>query len=273
MANILGKLRKWLDGDDGTERLASTGDLVAKNPAESFVVNLAREVEKAMMREMFTPPGGPAYIPREYIVYLSKDDDLAWRGDKRKGLQQGLHHVLSQRAMVVLGNKPAQTASFSIEIRTDDVLNAGEFRVQPVWDSETAKTIVKARPTKPIDKAPEAVSELTTVRPRKTLFSIEVRRGHELVRTADFSKNIVSIGRGSSQTTVDLKLDGDPEISRQQATIQFEDGKFTVTADGTNPIAIDGIELEKGDTADAEPGSMIEVGVYQLQLKLPEVIS
>ena len=64
---------------------------------EEFLVKIAREVEAAMQREMFTPPGGPTYIPREYIVYLSAEDDKDWQGDKRRGLEQGLFHVLSER--------------------------------------------------------------------------------------------------------------------------------------------------------------------------------
>lgn len=273
MASLIGKLRKWLDGEENEERLAPTGELIAKNPAEKFVVSLAREIEKVMMAEMFTPPGGPVFIPREYLVYLSKEDDIEWRGDKRRGLQQGLHHVLSDRALAVLGNKPAQATSFAIELRCDEVLNAGEFRVQAVWDSETAKTIVKARQSKPVSEIPETLSELTTVRPRKTLFTIEVRRNGEIVQSAEFSKPTIVIGRGSSQTTVDLKLEGDPEISRRQATVQYENGRFSITVEGTNPIFVEGREVENGTTTVVAQGSAVEVGVYQLLLKPPERVS
>jgi hypothetical protein len=56
-----------------------------------------------MQREMFTPPGGPTYIPREYIVFLSNDDDKEWQGDKRRGLEQGLFHVLSEWSCELMG--------------------------------------------------------------------------------------------------------------------------------------------------------------------------
>src|SRR2546430_9747675 len=87
---------------------------------------------------MFTPPGGPTYIPREYIVYLSSDDDKEWQGDKRRGLEQGLFHVLSERARELAGSVQLQTKSFAIELRVDGTLNKGEFRVQPVWDETEA---------------------------------------------------------------------------------------------------------------------------------------
>src|SRR2546425_2399655 len=100
-----------------------------------------------MQREMFTPPGGPTYIPREYIVYLSNDDDKEWQGDKRRGLEQGLFHVLSERARELAGSVQLQTKSFAIELRVDGTLNKGEFRVQPVWDeTEAGHTMVTVRP-------------------------------------------------------------------------------------------------------------------------------
>ena len=80
-----------------------------------------------MQREMFTPPGGPTYIPREYIVYLSNDDDKEWQGDKRRGLEQGLFHVLSERARELSGTTQLATKSFAVELRVDGTLNKGDI--------------------------------------------------------------------------------------------------------------------------------------------------
>src|SRR2546423_6990861 len=115
---------------------------------EEFLVRIAREVEAVMQREMFTPPGGPTFIPREYIVYLSGDDDREWQGEKRRGLEQGLFHVLSERARELSGQTQLATKSFAVELRVDGTLNKGEFRVQPVWESSEAvgHTLVTARP-------------------------------------------------------------------------------------------------------------------------------
>src|SRR5256885_14838766 len=143
-----------------------------------------------MQREMFTPPGGPTYIPREYIVYLSNDDDKDWQGDKRRGLEQGLFHVLSERARDLAGSVQLQTKSFAIELRVDGTLNKGEFRVQPVWDeNEAGHTMVTVRPASTTtgvpapatesetDTAPAGETEaadITVVRPRGVdLYTIE----------------------------------------------------------------------------------------------------
>jgi hypothetical protein len=146
--SLIESIRRWIDGettDDILEEVDSQAH--PRRAAEEFLVKIAREVEAVMQREMFTPPGGPTYIPREYIVYLSNDDDRDWQGDKRRGLEQGLFHVLSERARELAGSVNLQTKSFAIELRVDGTLNQGEFRVQPVWDeTEAGHTMVTIPP-------------------------------------------------------------------------------------------------------------------------------
>ena len=73
---LIDSFRRWIDGET-TDDLLEEADEHARPRRvwEEFLVKIAREVEACMQREMFTPPGGPTYIPREYIVYLSNDDD------------------------------------------------------------------------------------------------------------------------------------------------------------------------------------------------------
>src|SRR5712691_9370886 len=193
---LIESIRKWIDGETG-EDLVESADAQAKPRRiwEEFLVKIAREVEAVMQREMFTPPGGPTYIPREYIVYLSNDDDKDWQGDKRRGLEQGLFHVLSERARELAGSVQLQTKSFAIELRVDGTLNKGEFRVQPVWDeTESGHTMVTVRPATVAPSSAPAVAEtdvetdtaapvegeggeITVVRPRVVdLYSVELWR-------------------------------------------------------------------------------------------------
>src|SRR5260370_5535133 len=143
-------LRKWIDGE---EDLDEQGQPRHRSKWEDFLVAIAREVEQTMLREMFTPPGGPTYIPREYIVFLSPADDADWQGEKREGLQRGLFHVLSERAKELVGTKEFQTRTFTVELRVDAGLEAGHFRVQHIWDTSSPKTIVRPRK---IDRAASA---------------------------------------------------------------------------------------------------------------------
>jgi hypothetical protein len=275
LKNLIGDFRKWLDGEDAASLAPEAPP--ARREWEEFLVNVAREVETAMQREMFTPPGGPTYIPREYLVFLSKADDAQWQGDKREGLQRGLYHVLSERAKELISDKDVQTKSFAIELRVDGTLEKGQFRVQPVWDSTAPKTEVKPRQKviPPAASAPDpeetitapfnADSLATLVRPRAPLFVLEFSRQGEAAETFPCYKPTISIGRGAKDIQVDLRLEGDLEISRKQATIErLADGRFAITCEGRNALEVAGREVGQGDRIEFGAGEVVKIGIYKL---------
>ena len=63
---LIESIRRWIDGET-TDDILEEADEHSKPRRvwEEFLVKIAREVEACMQREMFTPPGGPTYIPRE----------------------------------------------------------------------------------------------------------------------------------------------------------------------------------------------------------------
>jgi hypothetical protein len=144
---LIESIRKWIDGEQGEDLLEAADEhSKPRRIWEEFLVKIAREVEAVMQREMFTPPGGLTYIPREYVIYLSAEDDKDWQGDKRRGLEQGLFHVLSERAKELSGSNQLAAKSFAVELRVDGTLEKGQFRVQAVWDeTESGHTQVNAR--------------------------------------------------------------------------------------------------------------------------------
>ena len=276
LKNLIGDFRKWLDGEDAASLAPEAPP--ARREWEEFLVSVAREVETAMQREMFTPPGGPTYIPREYLVFLSKADDSQWQGDKREGLQRGLYHVLSERAKELISDKDVQTKSFALELRVDGTLEKGQFRVQPVWDSTAPKTEVKPRQkiTPPTTPAPDLEetrtapinndSHATLVRPRAPLFVLEFSRDGEAPETFACHKPQISIGRGAKDIQVELRLDGDLEISRKQATIErLADGRFAVTCEGRNALEVAGREVAQGDRVEFEANDTVKIGIYRLR--------
>jgi hypothetical protein len=285
---LIESIRRWIDGD-GAEDPLMTADEQARPRRiwEEFLVKVAREVEAVMQREMFTPPGGPTYIPREYIVYLSNDDDREWQGDKRRGLEQGLFHVLSERARELSGMTQLATKSFAVELRVDGTLNKGEFRVQPVWDeTESGHTMVTARPNEQLLKtsmpgvavnstnptgAPPAQTEedSTVVRPRVTvLFNVEVWRGGVRQSVVPISKPEITVGRGSRSVTVDLPLKGDPEVSRIHAVLARDDqGQFWITPKGRNLTLLNGQELTRDQRTQVTPDSKIEICSFSLRVQ------
>ena len=278
-------LKKWVDGEDD---LDVEGQPKPRSKWEDFLVAIAREVEKTMQEEMFTPPGGPTYIPREYIVFLSTADDSDWQGEKREGLQRGLYHVLSERARELVGDRDFQTKTFTVELRVDGALEPGHFRVQHLWDNSQDKTMVKPRQPVTVSSQPLSPSgnvatqklsqqqeeEATIVRPRaprEKLFAISISRGagdNPAPDTRPFYKNEISIGRGSKQVAVDLKLEGDLEVSRNHATLRRrDDGTYTITCQGANALILEsGREVPSGETAAVKPGEKIGICSYELTI-------
>jgi hypothetical protein len=275
-------LRKWIDGE---EDLDEKGEPRPRSKWEDFMVAIAREVEHTMQQEMFTPPGGPTYIPREYTVFLSPADDSDWQGEKREGLQRGLYHVLSERATELVGTKEFQTRTFTVELRVDAALEAGHFRVQHIWDTSSPKTIVRPRK---MDHAAGAIDtvvvereedEATIVRPRPPkdpIFSIQVRRlggdgESAAAEVRKFDKEEITIGRGSRQINVDLKLDGDLEVSRKHATLSKQpDGSFVIVCHGANSLMLNGArEVTTGESAEVRLDETITISTFELRLNNP----
>lgn len=148
--SVLDKVRRWIDGETAElvlEQAARDAQVKPRSQAEEFIVKIARAVESVMQAEMLPLPQGTTIIPTEYIIFLSNDDDKDWQGVKRRGLEQGLYHILAERAKEIAGKKKLETKSFVIELRVDGTLEKGNVRVQHSWeDSSSGKTGVLARP-------------------------------------------------------------------------------------------------------------------------------
>jgi len=146
---VLEKVRQWIDGDSAErvlEQAARDAQVKPRSKAEEFIVKIARAVESVMQAEMVPLPQGTTIIPSEYTIFLNEDDDKEWQGIKRKGLEQGLYHILGERAKEIAGRKKLETKSFIIELRIDGTLEKGDVRVSHSWeDSAGAKTGVLSR--------------------------------------------------------------------------------------------------------------------------------
>ena len=280
---LIESIRKWIDGETGEDLLEAADEHAKPRRVwEEFLVKIAREVEAAMQREMFTPPGGPTYIPREYIVYLSPDDDKDWQGDKRRGLEQGLFHVLSERARELSGTTQLAVKSFAVELRVDGTLNKGEFRVQAVWDeTESGHTMVTPRVTQasqqafnPNDTVVERAedvseSEQTVVRPKASpLYTVEVWRDGVRESVVPISKNEITIGRGSRSISVDLPIKGDPEVSRVHAVMSRDnEGRYWLVAKGRNPTLVNGRELPREEPTEVAPDQKIAICNFVIRIQ------
>jgi hypothetical protein len=283
---IIETIRRWVDGVETDDPLAEVDEQSRPRRVwEEFLVKVAREIETVMQREMFTPPGGPTYIPPEYIVYLSSEDDKEWQGEKRRGLEQGLFYVLSERARELSGSTQLATKSFAVELRVDGTLNKGEFRVQPVWDAgESGHTMVTARQkmeaqgatpsTSDVEESADAdaeapENEVTRVSARPVeLYSIEVWRGGVRQTVVPVTKPEVTIGRGSKSVSVDVAVKGDPEVSRHHATLAHDsDGRYWFTPHGRNATFVGGREVPREERVEVRPDEKIDIASFTLRIQ------
>ena len=277
ISELLSDFRKWLDGEDAVSRTPSTHQQQLSEWDE-FFVKVAREVEAVMKREMFTPPGGSTYLPGEYIIYLSKEDDTLWQGRKREGLEEGLRNGLTERARELIGDRVLSVDKIALSLSIDGALNRGQVRVQAVWDEDSPKTQVTARKKKPVPPQPTVAPEepgpvtnedadRTIIRPRAPLFTVNYWSPNEGETTFVAHKNRVEVGRGSKDFFVDLKLEGDQEISRKHAILtRGENGSFRIECVGRNSIEADGQELQPGEQTEIKAGQTIKIGVYELKI-------
>ena len=155
--SVLDKVRKWIDGESAEmvlEEAQRNAQIKPRSQSEEFIVKIARAVEEVMQREMVPLPQGTTIIPTEYMIFLSGEDDKDWQGAKRKGLEQGLYHILAERAREISGKKKLETKTFIVELRVDGTLEKGEIRVQHSWEDsrEDNKTGVLSR-SKPQNQA------------------------------------------------------------------------------------------------------------------------
>jgi hypothetical protein len=164
--SVLDKVRRWIDGETAElvlEEAARDAQVKPRSQAEEFIVKIAREVEGVMQREILPLPQGTTIIPTEYAIFLSDADDKDWQGVKRRGLEQGLYHILAERAKEIAGKRKLETKSFVLELRVDGTLEKGQVRVQHSWeDTSTAgKTGVLARPKSSgkLDAPPQALPQ------------------------------------------------------------------------------------------------------------------
>jgi hypothetical protein len=269
-------LRRWIDGEDA---ILEDAPKQVQSKWNDFFVAVARELSDTIEEEMFTPPGGPTYIPLQFWLFLNPEDNAEWQGEKRNGLERGLQHILMERAQTLAGQSGLQSSTLAIEIHSDAAVERNRFRIQPIWDAISEPTKVKQTKTKKL-KEPTPASdgepnEETLIRQRKPCFMLSLKRTGDKAKKETsinhpFRKNDIVIGRGSAKNNidVDLKLSGDMEVSRVQARLkQINTDTYQLTCLGANPILLnEKYEVMKGDSVTIAATDKITIGSYELTI-------
>ncbi|MCB1024908.1 MAG: DUF3662 domain-containing protein [Acidobacteria bacterium] len=305
--SVLDKVRRWIDGESAEtvlEEAARDAQIKPRSQAEAFIVEIARKVEAVMQREIVPLPQGTTLIPTEYIIFLSEKDDKDWQGAKRRGLEQGLYHILAERAREIAGKQKLKTKSFSIELRVDGTLELGEIVVQHGWDeNQSEKTDVFARhkpvldngprqsppaqgfqvpaapnftaghvplsSPRPVENSSPETDEMTRVTKRgNTLYNLEIWRNNVRQNTVPIFSHEIVIGRGSKTKPVEIALAGDPEISRRHVVLILDRlGNYSLINEGRNPAILNNTELPLGQRISVKPGDPIVIGSYVVRIQ------
>ena len=215
--SVLDKVRKWIDGESAElvlEEAARNAQIKPRSGAEEFIVKIAKSVEAVMQRELVPLPQGTAIIPTEYAIFLSETDDKDWQGVKRRGLEQGLYHILAERAKEIAGKKKLETQSFAVELRVDGTLEAGEIRVQHSWDdSSSNKTGVLSRP-KNMSKPPPTDAE-NFIAPNE-----QNNRNNQILPSPNFVQNQPSNSYQPPPTVMPTNLPSDDDSGEEMTHVQ-----------------------------------------------------
>ena len=292
---ILEQVRKWIDGEateHGLEEAARNAQVRPHSESEEFIVRIARAIEDVMQREIVTLPQGAVVIPTEYLVFLGIDDDEEWQGVKRRGLEKGLHYILTERALELTGGKSLESISISIKLKKDPTIEPRDFRVTHSWadspereHTELLHTTIDSttsdlEPSESPDTSPIPETQLVpehaddagfeadiSIRPTES-FRIEIWQENDLQNTVPVYKKHLVIGRGSKSRPVDIALVGDIGISRHHLHLNSDaDGRLTILHEGRNPTMVNGIPLRAGESMNVKSGTRIEICSYSLVIK------
>lgn len=271
----LESLRHFIDADalpeDRADRLAFEAERsVRQSRAERALQRIAMAVDALLAEEIIRTPGGKAYVPEKFVVFLNPDDDRDWQGRKREFVQQELSQMILVEAEKRAGSSELITKNIEIELRVDGTLEANLVRVQAVLENnreltvvaDNEKTFVVADKREP--QEPAIFDELPADEP---FYSIEIWQDGKLKITVPIYKRRAVIGRGTANLPADVPL-RESAISRRQAVLELdENGKFWITHAGANSTFVADEQLLPKIKTSLAPEQTIKTGDFELKIK------
>ncbi len=273
--SVLDKVRKWIDGESAEtvlEEAARDAQVKPRSAAEAFIVKIAKAVEEVMQNEIVPLPQGTTIIPTEYTIFLSEADDKEWQGAKRRGLEQGLYHILAERAKEIAGKRKLETKSFAVELRIDGTLEKGDVRVSHSWEEDSAsnKTGVLARPKNmPEIQMPAPKNNENLLAPNFT--------SNKPFDSSPIPQTIQPSNFPAFQSSAPSEEDSAEELTHVQKRAQPELYRLEIWRDGTRqsvqPIYQNRISIGRGSKSQAVDVALVgdpEISRRHLTLTLDE---
>jgi hypothetical protein len=140
MANFLGKLRRWIDGDINAVEEKALLEIHKKSAKSRTLVNkIIAEILNFLQDEIIQFSNERIYIPSHFAVHLNPTDDKEMRRDKRDVLEEALSDLILEEIKRISGKGEISAKKLSFSLKVDENLKDNEILVK-VIPNDTDKT-------------------------------------------------------------------------------------------------------------------------------------
>ncbi len=269
--------KKVSDLDDGAE----SANAISKEKERIPYKDISKKL-KDVMKNNVDVVGRKIIIPNYYAINFN-ETDRKMREEVEDvvcdELKEELYHDMRKI------NPEQNKRDLCIEVKTDDSLENGEFRIGfhikrpepgdrtvedeiPVHTPEVENEVDYKETVIEQSPSPIADDKKTVVMQRpsdKIIYKLLVDSGEEK-QEIEITKKTITIGRGSKD---DVCLQSpDFSISRSHAIIAYKDSEYYLTPSGINGTLLNGQELELNKDAKISVGDEIRIMNYSLKILL-----
>jgi hypothetical protein len=131
MAKLLDNLRRWIDGDNGTENILHEVD-TKESKSQELLRKVLMAISDVLQEEVIQLPSGKVYIPSHFVVYLNPADDKGLRKDKREFFEQALGELVLEKAREIVGKGQLNTQKLGISLKVNGTLSNNEILVEAI---------------------------------------------------------------------------------------------------------------------------------------------
>lgn len=284
MANLLERIRVWIDGEEKQHEANHAVKKILqaeKSESEKFLLEILQKIDEVLMVEIVRLPSGIAYVPSGFIVFLSDEEEKKLPKDKREFFEQGLSEVTLGRAKELAGKSKLTVTSFKINIRNDGTLASGEIEVKAIFDKSLKDTLLvtptpQATERQVADEDKETIKDFGTIKDSdfklKALYRLEIWQDGKRINESPIAKHEITVGRDTVSGKADVRLNSDNQkISRLHASIRLEESdEVWVTSLGQNPTIVSGHTLMKDEQGRLEKDGEIQIYEFTLRLKFAQ---
>lgn len=272
LSETIEKIRSWIDGanSENQDEIILTAQ-ARTSSSEDFLNRIVKQINIILEDEIIRLPSGKAYVPANFVVYLSEFDDKELRSDKRDFFEKAISELMFDRAIELAGNSQLSSKKIGIRIQIDGTLQDSEIYVKAVSDS-LRETLRKSE-SKKQSNLENTISDLSSTiddeqSDFKPLCYLEIWNSSKKIEEFPIIKSEITFGRKTEENAANIQLESENrKISRLHCSLSIDQkGEIWITSLHKNPTMVDGISVTNGETVKLEKTSKLEI--YEFIVKL-----